>query len=100
MMVPTLMDPAERDHFNYIYSICNTLSVQCADKICSLVRSMDTNLAYNTQGGVSATGELVDIEMRWIACEEYMRKLEHIGHRFNASMDDVRMCDMSMRVKR
>ena len=107
---PILMSEEERQcpHFR-LFATYLSAPVHAADMIALLIREYPTNSVYNTQGGVSPTGVLVQQEMRWIITPIHRARLKAIYLRTKSTllkgqsvyhMQDLINLDMSFRIKK
>jgi hypothetical protein len=83
-----------------VYATVSDISVACANAIALVIKSVPTDHAYDTQGGVAVDGSLVSLDPSWYTRHAYTYKLKAIAKRFKTPYDRVVACDISFRIKR
>ena len=97
---PMLLDGSELETFHRIFTTSTSIPTEAADSIAFLVKSYATTDVYNTQGGISADGQLVSQGPSWKISKEYRGYLKRIASCFKCAIDECVMVDQSFRIKR
>jgi hypothetical protein len=99
LLIPEMDDTVDSER-NKTFMVAMALSMKCADAVAFNMRSILTNDAYQTYGGVSDTENLLDAARSWEVKTRYRKVLKSIAKRFGVSLEGVIACDMSFRMKR
>lgn len=76
------------------------LSMKCADAIAFNLRSIKTNEAYYTFGGITDAESIGKFTKPWRLKKWYKKVIKSISKRFDVPLNLVTLCDQSFRMKR